>query len=81
MRDRPAMGKAPLAEALPEIKARVTAIWGGADGAAGPYLQDRRDRLAALRPDAAQFLIEGAGHWVQYEAAVRFNRLMDEVLA
>ena len=81
MRERPAMGAAPLAAALPEIRAKVTAVWGAADGAAGPYLADRRAKLAALRPDAAQFLIEGAGHWVQYEEADRFNRLMDEVLA
>jgi pimeloyl-ACP methyl ester carboxylesterase len=81
LRERPAMAPAPLAEALPEIKASILAIWGGADGAAGQYLQARRDRLAALRPEAAQFLIEGAGHWVQYEAAEEFNRLVRETLS
>jgi pimeloyl-ACP methyl ester carboxylesterase len=81
MRERPAMPPAPLAEALPAIAAKILAIWGGADGAAGPYLQARRDRLAALRPDAAQFLIEGAGHWVQYEAAESFNSLIRDILA
>ena len=67
-------------EVLPEIRARIACIWGGADGAAGPYLQARRDKLAAIRPDAAQFLIEGAGHWVQYEAAERFNELVRQIL-
>lgn len=81
LRERPSMGPAPLAEALPEIKARIASIWGGADGAAGPYLQARRDKLAAIRPDAAQFLIEGAGHWVQYEAAESFNRLAHQILS
>jgi len=80
MRERPSMGPAPLAEALPDIRARIACLWGGADGAAGPYLQARRDRLAAIRPDAAQFLIEGAGHWVQYEAAERFNELVRQIL-
>ena len=81
MRERPSMSAAPLAEALPHIPARVTAIWGGADGAAGAYLQARRDKLKSIRSDADQLLIEGAGHWVQYEAADQFNGLMDQVLA
>jgi 2-hydroxy-6-oxonona-2,4-dienedioate hydrolase len=78
--ERPRMGPAPLRDALPQIACPVSAVWGSEDRAAGSFLEARREALAALRPDAPQFLIEGAGHWVQYEKADRFNALMREIL-
>jgi pimeloyl-ACP methyl ester carboxylesterase len=68
-----------LAQALPLIKARLDGIWGGRDATAWPYLDDRARTLRAVQPDARFEIIPGAGHWVQYEAAERFNPLLAEI--
>jgi pimeloyl-ACP methyl ester carboxylesterase len=81
LRERPQMAQSPLRDALPFIEARIDAIWGASDNAAGLTLASRREALSTLRPEAGQFIIEGAGHWVQYEAADRFNGLMHRILA
>ena len=52
-----------LLEALPAIRARLGAIWGGRD----PFLPARAEREALLRrfdPDTPIHIVEGAGHWV-----------------
>ncbi|MCY4450705.1 MAG: alpha/beta hydrolase [Immundisolibacterales bacterium] len=64
-----------LLEALPEIRARLGAIWGGLD----PFLPARDEREALLRrfdPDTPIHIVEGAGHWVPYEGAEGFNRCL-----
>ena len=65
-----------LARALPRIKARIDGIWGERDATAYPYLDDRARALRKIQPDARFEVIPGAGHWVQYEAADRFNPLL-----
>ena len=70
----------PVPRVLPEIPAPVTGIWGDLDASAGEYLAARREMLLRVRPDMAFRLIEGAGHWVAYEAAERFNSMLREVL-
>lgn len=68
-----------LAEALPAVRARLGAIWGGQD----PFLPARKDREALLRrfdPDTPIHIVEGAGHWVPYEGAETFNRRLLELL-
>jgi pimeloyl-ACP methyl ester carboxylesterase len=37
--------------------------------------------LHGLQPDAPIIVIDGASHWVQYEAPRRFNAALLEVLA
>ena len=62
-----------LLEALPAVRARLGAIWGGRD----PFLPARGDREALLRrfdPEVPIHIVEGAGHWVPYEGAESFNR-------
>jgi pimeloyl-ACP methyl ester carboxylesterase len=65
-----------LARALPLIKARVDGIWGERDATAYPHVDDRARALRKVQPDARFEVIPGAGHWVQYEAADKFNPLL-----
>jgi len=68
-----------LARALPLIKARIDGIWGERDATAYPHLEDRARALRNIQPGARFEVIYGAGHWVQYEAADRFNLLLADI--
>ena len=68
-----------LARALPLIKARIDGIWGERDATAYPHLDDRARELRNVQPGARFEVIPGAGHWVQYEAADRFNPLLAHI--
>ena len=68
-----------LARALPLIKARIDGIWGERDATAYPHLDDRARTLRNVQPDARFEIIPGAGHWVQYEAADKFNQLLADI--
>lgn len=70
-----------LARALPLLKARLDGIWGERDATASPHVEDRARALRAVQPGARFEVIPGAGHWVQYEAAERFNPLLAEIAA
>jgi 2-hydroxy-6-oxonona-2,4-dienedioate hydrolase len=64
-----------LVEALPRIQARIGGIWGARDitGNGVAVIEQRRDIFRAHQPDSPFDIIEGAGHWVMYEAAEAFN--------
>jgi len=68
-----------LARALPLIKARIDGIWGERDATAYPHLDGRARALRKIQPDARFEVIPGAGHWVQYEAANKFNPLLADI--
>ena len=68
-----------LARALPLVKARLDGIWGERDATAYPHLDDRARALRDIQPGARFEMIAGAGHWVQYEAADRFNPILAEI--
>ena len=68
-----------LARALPLVKARLDGVWGGRDATAYPHLDDRARALRSIQPGARFEVIPGAGHWVQFEAAERFNPLLAEL--
>jgi 2-hydroxy-6-oxonona-2,4-dienedioate hydrolase len=68
-----------LARALPLIKARLDGIWGERDATAYPHLDDRARTLRNIQPGARFEIVPGAGHWVSYEAAERFNPLLAEI--
>jgi 2-hydroxy-6-oxonona-2,4-dienedioate hydrolase len=68
-----------LARALPLVKARLDGIWGERDATAYPHLHERARVLRSFHPGARFEVIAGAGHWVQYEAADRFNSLLAEI--
>jgi pimeloyl-ACP methyl ester carboxylesterase len=68
-----------LARALPLIKARIDGIWGERDATAYPHLDDRARALRNIQPGARFEVIPRAGHWVQYEAADKFNPLLADI--
>jgi len=68
-----------LIQALPRVTAQLSGIWGGRDAGAFPYLDVRRRVLDEIQPGLRFEIIPGAGHWVAYEAADRFNPLLAEI--
>jgi pimeloyl-ACP methyl ester carboxylesterase len=68
-----------LLQALPRVTAQLSGIWGGRDAGAYPYLDERKRVLDEIQPDLRFEIIPGAGHWVAYEAADRFNPLLAEI--
>jgi pimeloyl-ACP methyl ester carboxylesterase len=67
---------------LPQVKARVSAIFGEHD----VLYRGRLSELAAALPLMANCwgdwqVVPGAGHWVQYEAAAHFNAALLEALS
>jgi pimeloyl-ACP methyl ester carboxylesterase len=70
-----------LRPVLPQITAPLGGIWGERDVTAYPWVDDRRDLLRQIQPDAFFAVIPGAGHWVMYEAAAAFNRVLLDRLA
>ncbi len=78
MRSRRFSRSGALVEALPKIKARLDGIWGERDATAYPHVDDRRRILRETQPGARFTVVPGAGHWVQFEAADRFNEIITE---
>jgi len=81
VRSRPLSRSTILLAALPAIRARLIGIWGEHDITATPDLASREAVIRQCRPDVDFHVVAGAGHWVQYEAAERFNPLLLEALA
>ena len=63
-----------MADCVPFVKARVAGIWGEHDVTSPVELV--AERLQEFQPRATFDMVPGAGHWVQYEAADQFNRLL-----
>lgn len=78
MRSRRFSRSDALAQALPRIRARLDGIWGERDATAYPHLDERARILRGVQPEARFAVVPGAGHWVQFEAADRFNPLLAE---
>ncbi|MFM7026397.1 MAG: alpha/beta fold hydrolase [Limnohabitans sp.] len=63
-----------VAEALPRVRARVSAIYGEHDACYRQRLIEVREALPRWAPHWGQWhTVPGAGHWVIYEAADAFN--------
>jgi 2-hydroxy-6-oxonona-2,4-dienedioate hydrolase len=69
-----------LMEALPNILGPINAIWGDLDRTTTGTLDMRIDMLRDERPEARVEVLEGIGHWVQFEAADRYNELLVEMI-
>ncbi|MBD8050767.1 alpha/beta fold hydrolase [Limnohabitans radicicola] len=70
-----------VAEALPRVQARVSAIYGEHDALYTYRLPEVREALARLVPNWGQWhTVPEAGHWVIYEAAAAFNAALLQVL-
>jgi pimeloyl-ACP methyl ester carboxylesterase len=72
-RSRPFAATDGLARALAGVTAPLKTIWGARDIIASPSIDARLAILRRHHPELEVRLIEGAGHWVMYEAADRFN--------
>ena len=70
-----------LRRALPAIRARIAGIWGESDAFTDGRLDECRRVLASAQEDLDLRVIEGAGHWVTYEAAHQVNAALVELLA
>jgi len=68
-------------DTLSRIEAEVQIIYGEHDPLVRGAMQQRIDTVHAVRPDARFDVVAGSGHWAQYEAAERVNRLLLEFLA
>lgn len=64
---RPISRTAALRDVLPEIRARIGALYGARDVVA-PQHAARDALLRAIQPEARQIVIPRAGHWVMWEA-------------
>jgi pimeloyl-ACP methyl ester carboxylesterase len=81
MRSRRFSRSGALVEALPRITARLDGIWGERDRTAYPHLAERARVLREFQGGARFAVVPGAGHWVPFEAADRFNELIAEFAA
>jgi pimeloyl-ACP methyl ester carboxylesterase len=81
MRSRRFSRSDALMQALPNIKARLSGIWGERDATAYPHVEERARILQSVQPAARFVTVPGAGHWVQFEAADQFNPLLAELIA
>jgi pimeloyl-ACP methyl ester carboxylesterase len=58
---------------LAPVDCPIQFIWGLGDRMATPSPAERADRVRLAKPDARIDLIEGGGHWIQYERPEPFN--------
>jgi len=79
-RSRPFAAIDGLARALADVTAPIKTIWGTRDVIARPSIEARLAILRRHHPELGVRLVEGAGHWVMYEAADRFNQAFLELL-
>jgi pimeloyl-ACP methyl ester carboxylesterase len=79
-RSRPFATTDEIARTLAEVTAPLRTVWGTRDVIARPSLDARLDVLRRYHPELKVRLIEGAGHWVMYEAAEAFCAALLDVL-
>jgi len=72
-----------LHQYLPQVTVEqsVSAISGTRDHVAQAIMDQQQAGLDVVRPGARFYPIEGAGHWVQYEAAQAYNALLLKILS
>ena len=63
-------------ESLWQVRAPTLAIFGALDNLSYPSVYARVIPCRSIKPDMRIELIADTGHWVQYEAAERVNRLL-----
>lgn len=81
IRSRPISVTDRLCVALPQIRGRINIIWGDRDVTAVGYFEPRHELVRSIQPDAQIAMLDGIGHWVQYEDAARFNETLLRFLA
>jgi pimeloyl-ACP methyl ester carboxylesterase len=81
LRSRPIAATPALRDALPTVAAPLQVIYGARDATVATGLAERERLLRSIRPDLRWDTIPEAGHWVQYEAAERFDQVLGSFLA
>ena len=66
--------------ALEKAKPRLAAIWGRYDSVSGWKVDDIRAQFLAIDPACEFHVVEDGGHWVAYERADEFNRVLKGML-
>lgn len=70
-----------LARTLPRVRCPVHAIYGACDAVYGPYVDRLEGAFAASAPEFRGLQrIEGAGHWVPFEAPAAFDAALRRAL-
>lgn len=69
-----------LADSLIKLPCRLGCIFGSRDATLHPDLAGVCDYVEEILPGAAIHIVEGAGHWVQFEAADAVNALLTELV-
>jgi len=73
-------GTDTLLLALKRLEVPFSALWGAEDVYSLPNIESRSVLMQTIRPEADCRIIDGAGHWVMYEAADEFNATILEQL-
>jgi 2-hydroxy-6-oxonona-2,4-dienedioate hydrolase len=66
--------------ALEKAKPRLAAIWGRYDSVSGWKVDDIRAQFLSIDPACEFHVVEDGGHWVAYERADEFNRVLKGML-
>jgi 2-hydroxy-6-oxonona-2,4-dienedioate hydrolase len=69
------------ADSLVDLPCPLNFVFGDGDPTLHPDMDGIRTHVAALQPDAPFHVFPDTGHWVQYEAADRFNTLLPQLLS
>ena len=70
-----------LRNVLTGLDLPVAGIFGEKDATTGPYMNDRRELFAGMAHSTGFHIVEGAGHWAQYERPDLVNPLLLQALA
>ncbi len=76
LNSRPWSNRPILRETLADLRLPLGAIWGGSDAILQADLDQRIDILRRCDPACPVAVIDGAGHWVAYDAADSFTEAL-----
>ena len=79
-KSRPISRSGALHDVLPNLRVPLDGIWGAYDATSVGFNGAREVFLKSLDPDAAFAIVPDAGHWVQFEAAAAFNKILSKML-
>ncbi|NEX48621.1 alpha/beta fold hydrolase [Pseudotabrizicola algicola] len=76
LNSRPWSNQPILRDTLADLKMPLGAIWGTSDAILNSDLEYRINILRRCDPACPVALIKGAGHWVAYDAPIRFTKAL-----
>ena len=65
---------------LEKTRPSLAGIWGRFDSVSGWKVDEIREKFLAIDPDCRFHIVEDGGHWVAYERADEFNRVLTGML-